>query len=547
VPQPYTHPHQWQSDVLLLSLLAGGAAALLLSTILVATMLNTLFTRQIPQIGIMKAIGAPPGRIVRYYLTMTLLVAAAATLLALAPAALISRLGGERLLGILGILPASLAAPAWTYPVTVAAGLGLPPLIALIPLVKAGRITVRAAIDHHGGATARRLDRGLLLALRNTVRRPARFWLSVGLLASAGTVFVAAMSLRSATQASEDEKTAQRYWDVEVELAAVQPGSAVGAVGSVPGIAAVEAWTTAQIGVAGPGQLPVTSTYPDQGHGSVSVNTVRFGARRPPPTLVEGRWLGEAETGAVVLTERVRDKSVPNLGAGDTVRLFIEGRPTTWRLVGVVAEAGSGGGAYTTAEGFAAATGRSEQVNRLRLITDRHDEQTRAAVADAARKALTSAGIEATAASVSRTEAASTGHAGPALLVLLVVALPLGVLGGIGLASTMSANVLDRTREFGVMHAIGANPRSVRRIVVAEGVLLALTSCVIAVLPTLGLTALLGAGLGNLFGGVALPFTISGLGVVAWLVLAVLGAVLATDAAATRASRLPVREALAYL
>jgi putative ABC transport system permease protein len=63
VPQPYAHPHQWQADALLGSLLAGGAATLLLSTILVATMLNNLFTQQIPQIGIMKAIGARSGRI----------------------------------------------------------------------------------------------------------------------------------------------------------------------------------------------------------------------------------------------------------------------------------------------------------------------------------------------------------------------------------------------------------------------------------------------------------------------------------------------------
>ena len=83
VPKPYAHPHQWQADALLLSLLAGGAAALLLSTILVANMLNSLFTQQIPQIGIMKAIGVRSGRIGRLYLAMTLVVAAAATLLAL--------------------------------------------------------------------------------------------------------------------------------------------------------------------------------------------------------------------------------------------------------------------------------------------------------------------------------------------------------------------------------------------------------------------------------------------------------------------------------
>jgi putative ABC transport system permease protein len=561
VPKPYAHPHQWQADVLLLSLLAGGAAALLLATILVAAMLNTLFVQQIPQLGIMKAIGARSVHIGRFYLAMTVLVAAAATLLAVWPAVLLSQGRVASLLGILGIQPTSVAAPGWTYVVVVAVGLALPPLVALPPVVKASRITVRAAIDHHGAAPSaasgilarlarfRGLDRGLLMALRNTVRRPARFWLSVGLLAAAGMVFVAGLSLRSGTQAVEDARTAQRYWDVEVELAGpTQETTALAATRAVAGVSRVEAWTRTQIGIAGPGRLPVTSTYPDQGHGSVSVNTVPADPLRRPPAVAEGRWLTPNETGAVVLNRTVRDANVPGLGPGDTVTLFVDGRPTTWRIAGIVDEGDTaGGGAYTTAAGLAAA-GQPQQVNRLRVITGNHDEQTRQAVAREVDTALTGAGVDvALATSVSRTEAASAGHAGPVLLVLLGVALPLGILGTIALATTMSANILDRTREFGVMHAIGARPKTVRRIVVAEGVLLALTSCVIAALPTLGLTAALGAGLGNLFGDAPLPFRISPLAVGIWLVLAVLGAALATEAAATRASRLTVREALAYL
>lgn len=64
------------------------------------------------------------------------------------------------------------------------------------------------------------------------------------------------------------------------------------------------------------------------------------------------------------------------------------------------------------------------------------------------------------------------------ITVLLGIAIPLGVIGGIGLTSTMSVNGLDRIREFGVMRAVGARPRTVRRIVVAEVLFLALTSCV---------------------------------------------------------------------
>lgn len=564
VPEPYTHPHQFQADSLLLSMLAGGVAALLLSTILVANMFNTLFTQQIPQIGIMKAIGARTGRIARFYLAMTFLVATTATLLALGPATLISRAGLRRLLGLLGIDPVSLAPPGWAYVVVLVVGLGLPPMMALIPVVRASRITVRAAMDHRGlgskpsAATGllarlsriRRLDRGLLMALRNTVRRPARFWLSVGLLASAGMVFVAGMSLSASVGALAEEQEQQLNWDVDVQLTGPIPmKEIIKVVEQVPGVSRVEGWISVSSGVAGPGQIPLTRTYPDQGHGRISVTAIPTDtAMLTLPKLLEGRWLNPGETGAVVLNQITRSDTVPDTSAGDTVQLLVGGRATTWVVAGIVEERSGHGGVYTTAEGFADAMGQPQMVNQLRIATESHDEPTRDSVADTAARALIDAGFQVqSAASVARSGAISEAHVGPIVIIILAIAVAMGVVGSIGLATTMSANILDRTREFGVMHAIGARPGAVRRIVLAEGLFLASTSVLVAVIPALALIAILGAGLGNIFMEAPLPYRVSLLAVGIWLVLVILGGALATDAAATRASRITVREALAYI
>jgi putative ABC transport system permease protein len=358
------------------------------------------------------------------------------------------------------------------------------------------------------------------------------------------------MSLSSGTDALDQEMTEQRNWDVEVQLSNNAPVDEVSAVvAQVPGVARVEVWSRTPTGVAGPGEIPMTRTYPDQGHGGVSVTAVPDDTvMLPPPNILDGRWLRPGETGGVVVNQIARNNTVPDVAVGDTVQLLIARKPTSWIVVGLVEERGGQGGVYVTAEGLAEATGRPRLGNQLRIVTDDHDERSRAAIADIVKGALNGAGFEVgSAVSVSRSEAISAGHLGPVIVILLGIALPLGVVGGIGLATTMSTNVLDRTREFGVMHAIGARPKAVRRIVVAEGVFLALTSVVVAVLPTLILIAVLGAGLGNLFMDVPLPYRVSALAVGIWLVLVVLGAILATDAAATRASRLTVREALAYL
>jgi putative ABC transport system permease protein len=564
VPPPYAHPHQWQADALLGAMLAGGAAAVVLSAILVANMLNGMFTQQIPQIGIMKAIGARSSDIERLYLAMTLLVAGAATIAAIVPAVLIGRALVSNVFAFLGIRPASLDAPWWALGVIVVAGIGLPPLMALAPLIRTSRITVRAAIDHRGlganpsgatGVLARlsrisRVDRGLVMALRNTIRRPARFLLSVGLLASAGTVFVSGVSLSAGVEAIEREQSVRRNWDVDVQLAAPTPLDEVtAALRGIADVELVEGLDSVPTGVAGAGRLPVTRTYPDQGHGRVSVTAVATGMTTfEIPSLLEGRWLDAGETGAVVLNQVARAGTVPDVRVDGTIQLLLGGKPTTWRVVGIVEERGGGSAVYATAEGLADALRRPPQVNQVRIVTTGHDEDSRTGVATAVDQTLAAAGIDvASSASISRREAISEGHLGPVITIVLAIAIAMGVIGTIGLASTMSTNVLDRTREFGVMHAIGARPERVRRIVGAEGVFIAIASVVLAIIPTIGLTAVLGAGLGDLFFSAPLPYRISVPAIAIWTAIAVLGSMLATEAAASRASHITVREALAYV
>ena len=74
-----------------------------------------------------------PAHIGGFYLLMVLLVAAAATAAGARPAIWLGRLAVEAFLGLLGIEPASLDAPIWTYVVIARRGLGLPPLMGLPP------------------------------------------------------------------------------------------------------------------------------------------------------------------------------------------------------------------------------------------------------------------------------------------------------------------------------------------------------------------------------------------------------------------------------
>jgi putative ABC transport system permease protein len=565
VPQPYRHPHQGQMNALLLAVLVFGAMSLLVSAVLVATMVNGLLTRQIPQIGVLKAIGARQGRVLQLYLAMTLLIALAATALALVPAILLGRAYARLLLDrMLNMDAASLATPWWTYAAVLAAGVLLPPLVALAPLLRASRTTVREAIDDSGGdrrgltadrldvwlGRIRGLDRALLIGLRNMARHRARLLLSVALLGTAGALFVSGLSTVAAAQAVPGTMAAEQRWDVDVRLDQAADATALTRLAAgVPHVTHAEAWTVAPSGVQQPGQVAVTETWPDQGHGSVSVAALppRTSVLTPPP-LVEGRWLRPDDTDAVVLNQLARQSTLPGVHAGDTVQLSLAGRSTTWHVVGVVRELFAGTCPCVTAAGFEQATGTSNEANGLRILTDRHDPATRAAAAHAVERELAGASIRVRSSRPADwLGAVADGHMYAVAGVVLAIAGVMALVGLIGLGSTMSASVLERTRELGTMHAIGARASTVRRIVVSEGVFMALASCVVAVLLALALTAALAEGVGDLMVSAPLPFRFSAPAVLVWVVAVVAGAVLATLAPASRAARLTVREALARL
>ena len=132
------------------------------------------------------------------------------------------------------------------------------------------------------------------------------------------------------------------------------------------------------------------------------------------------------------------------------------------------------------------------------------------------------------------------------LVVLMLVAGILAVIGGLSLTGAMGLNVLERTREIGVLRAVGASHQSVRQVVVVEGVTVALISW--------GLSALISYPAGRLLSEAVIrvafstepTFQYSFLGVLVWLAAVVLIGVLASLAPARNAVRLTVREVLSY-
>lgn len=557
VPPPHKHPHQSQMMGVLFLMLAFSGMALLLSAILVATSVAALLSRQVREIGVMKTIGATSLQLATLYLAMIAVLGLVAVALALPVGVVGARGLASMSAKMLNITLSSVAIPAWVFAVQGAAGVLVPLVAAAVPIMQGCRITVREAIDSHGasqpalgprltawfGALAR-AHRMTSLALRNAFRRRTRTALTLALLAAGGAMFMTALNISRGWDRIVDRVYENRSYDVEIRLNA--PVAVSEQLRQLPGVRVVEAWGYDQTALWQPNRIDVVRTYPDGSHGSLAL----FG---PAPNtslvhfpLLAGRWLSPQDTDAVVINHMVLNQA-PRTAVGDRITLSLGGRPTTWRVVGIVEEVGASGVAYVTSEAFARAAGTPGRTRMLRIATSAASAQERTDVIRAIEQRLEQAQVSVEAViplAVLRT--AMGDHVVVLIRMLLAMAALMVVVGMLGLASTMSTNVLERTREIGVLKTIGATPGRIGKLIVGEALLVAFASWISALVLSVPLTALVGTTVGLLSFRVRLPLVVDPVAVLSWLTLAALTAVIATLLPARRASRITVSSALGH-
>jgi len=362
----------------------------------------------------------------------------------------------------------SFAVPLWVYLWVVTVGLVVPLLAAAYPVWKGSAVSVREALADFGvsrnafgssvfdrmlaGISGR--SRPLLLAIRNSFRRRTRLVLTLMTLAAGGVFFMSGVNVRASMIKTIDHWLESEKYDLKIFLAGAYPADKIErAIKNTPGVVRGESWFTSE-GVLAP--FPEAGRYGgntlEGAH--FSVVAVPSGTKMIKLEIAEGRDLLPGDVDAVVVNTSLAASS--QMKVGNTVSFRVGGELTSWRVVGIAREFFFSPPAAYVPQAFMEQRHPGMR-NSAFLALDKTDAASINSVKDNLERNLKQEGVRIQN-STSQTDFrfAVDQHMLTIYVFPVIMSGIIVVVGGLGLATTMSLNVMERRREIGVLRAIGA-------------------------------------------------------------------------------------------
>jgi putative ABC transport system permease protein len=524
-----------------------GLLTLVLSALLVTSVMSAVIAQQIPQIGILKSLGARWPQMTAMYFQQVL----AFGLVALALAITLGQVGAYFLAhGIASTLNFHVThfyLPWLTVLLQAVSALLVPLVASSIPIATGASITIREALSSFNAGDSAQM--GLLgrwfsnlpqlanISVRNAFRRPGRLALTFAALTLAGAMFIAILGIRQSLHQAVVEIQRNFNYDVGVTFDRPYPVRQIKAEAlKVDGVSAVETWAIAD------GRLVFEA---DRLSGSVVMQGVPADTGMAAPGVVRGRWLETKDSYALFVNSDFLALA-PDLNVGSKVKLRIGDMEREWTIVGVSARA-IVPAAYAHYDDIAAMTGWNDLANSLVLdtVSSAPDYQSRVQ-SDLAQR-LDQAGLHITSLDTTTEKKETSAAQLDSMIVLLMSMMILvALVGGLGLAITMSLNVLERTREIGILRSLGAQSGVVRRVVIVEALVIGLASWMAAIPLSIPLAVFLGNTLGISLLARPLEYIFSVPALLLWLGMVIAIAVMASALPAQNAARLTIRDAIAY-
>jgi putative ABC transport system permease protein len=550
IPKFNEHPHQWQLNTLLFLIGTIGLLAFIMGAVLVSQLMKSIMVGQIRQIGVLKAIGASRYQVFEIYITMLLLMGLSAAIIAIPLAVSSGSAFSYFVAGKLNFNILTTVVPVQVYVYLIISSLLLPAVLSISILLKGTGISVRDALSDYGISQnftsgvfnllkKWQLPNALELAIRNSLRNSRRLTVTIITMALGVAIFSTGFNVRqSLWELLAGVKNELRY-DVQVVLnSEISREDALDPFQSLKNVEKVGMW----IGGRGEIQSKVFST--EKGAGIIALP---YESELLKLKIVDGRWLGSSQDIEIVMNQRGWEL-YNNPTIGTTLNLTIGDKNVTAKLVGI-AEQFEKPKIYMDIEKYDAMFNPNHLINSLMFVAKNNEYENVITLKKDIENSISTSNLDVLYV-MSQAERVKIIYDHLDIILTIIVFLSFLVLlvSAVGMASATGINIWERTREIGVMRAIGATPKKIYSLFVNEGMIISILSILLGMLLAYPLSKLAALFFGDLMLGeeAVLQYAFNPVGFWVTLVVTLMFGWLASRIPAKSAIKIPTHEALSY-
>lgn len=525
-------------------LISLGLLTILLSTCLIINTILSIIKSQIPQIGIMKVIGASGSQLQWLYLCYIIVYSLIALLLGIPISLYLAKVLSSYSYVLLSFTTKEVTYSVNTLLIQIGIGLGLPIISGLIPVMNGVRISIYDALTKGSKQSIKGfpswllnipwVSRPFLFIIRDTLQRKFRFFLTVVTLSIGGAIVISVLTVYQSLLHTVDESLKYEKYDLQVIVSGTSDKKQLEDVSTTDNVQGVEIWNLTSgsfvNGIVRSGYLsivqpPISSSFIE-------------------PKIIEGRWLKDGQSNEIVLDSYFL-KSYPSIRVGDYVTIEINGERVQYKVVGkfrkvsgaVVQYVNNLGPEYVPVTSSFMVNVKAQGHNVAEQ--NRLKEKMKSIYSDNQVPIITSH-------TFTEIKEMQEARVNIVTVFLIGMAIILVIVAVLGLIGTLSLNVSERSKSIAIMKLIGGGDMTLWRMIMVESLLIGLICFFISIILAYPFSKILCNKVGQSLFLSDLDFSFSMLGILIWFIFVIVLSLVASFIPAYKATKISISKALAY-
>ncbi len=537
--------HMDEYSVCLIILRVFAVISFLFGSIIMSNLISSILSSKIKQIGILKSIGARTSQIYSAYMSAFFMIILACVTISTVIVSINSKYIAVFLMKLGNMQPLNTSVPVYYYYIYIIFCIIVPIFIVVLPIRKGISITIKEALNNYniGGNNNsniniqflnNKVSRPVLLSIRNMLRRKDRFLLNILTMTISCVLFISVVTMMFSVKKSVNNYMNTLGYDYEFVATANTDNNIQNALKSIEQVDSYENWELYS------GRIINKN---GQAGNSYKIIAPQDNSKMINPIILEGRWIKDSDNSKIVVSEEFLKKE-NKYKLGDKITIAFSNTNKEMEIVGVIQDF-EAATIYINQSELNNYTINEERRTSNKLKLKPTSENNRKLYSNL-ELSIKENGVEILQSDTKdNMRSILNQHYTVTLQTILIVIIMLIIVSGFGLAATMNVQTEERTKEIGIMKAIGAKRKQIMKITVVESVVLSVISWVIAAVSGMFITyigiKMFGAGILEM--NLSMSATAYFIAIAICLILIIGVGYSASKGAAKRSAKLSIKEA----